>query len=117
MYGSNKSKELPGIHGASQNRQGSDSTDLATLSNSYQYKKRNASGNHRNIMQMHNNQQMGAQYIHGTSNSLTPSKVGGGKHVLSGIRGNTDGGIGQGNLNLGPGGANSKTPKEAYKRI
>jgi hypothetical protein len=60
---------------------------------------------------------MGAQYIHGANhNSLTPSKVGG-KHVINGIRGNTDGGIGTGNLNLGAGGPNSKTPKEAYKRV
>jgi hypothetical protein len=62
-----------------------------------------------------NNQAVGAQYIHGSS-SLTPSKVGG-KHIINGVRGNTDGGIGTGNLNLGPGGSNSKTPKEAYKRI
>jgi hypothetical protein len=55
MYGANqqKSKELPGIHGASQQRS-SDGQDHSTLQNSYQYKKRNASGNHRNIMQMNN---------------------------------------------------------------
>jgi len=47
---------------------------------------------------------MGAQYIHGSNhNSLTPSKVGG-KQVINGMRGNTDGGIGTGNLNLGPSG-------------
>jgi len=64
-----------------------------------------------------NNQAMGAQYIHGSNhNSITPSKNGG-KMIQGGIRGNTDGGVGSGNLGLGPGGQNSKTPKEAYKRI
>jgi len=87
---------------------------------------------------------MGAQYIHGSSsghhnNSLTPSKAGGGKgqHILSphgamgglhnlnnnmnqhssGVRGNTDGGIGGNHGSHHLGGNNSKTPKEAYKRI
>ena len=78
---------------------------------------------------------MGAQYIHGSNsghhnNSLTPSKGMGGKgqHIMSpngamgglhglnnlniGGRGNTDGG---GSHHLGVN--NSKTPKEAYKRI
>jgi hypothetical protein len=119
MYSANqqKSKELPGIHGAStQQRTDGSPQDLQTLQNSYQYKKRNASGNQRNIMQM-NNQAMGAQYIHGQNhNSLTPNKVGG-KHMISGMRGNTDGGVGTGNLNLAPGGSSSNTPKEAYKRV
>ncbi len=84
MYGSNSQgnthnnahskspKELPGIHGASnQNRNqsnnragGEESGDMQTLQNSYQYKKRNVSGNHRNIMSMHNSS-VGAHYIHG----------------------------------------------------
>ena len=51
-----------------------------------------------------NNQAMGAQYIHGSNhNSITPSKNGG-KMIQGGIRGNTDGGVGSGNLGLGPGG-------------
>ena len=98
------------------------------------------SGNHRNIISMHN-QNVAAQYIHGPrsagdqnanlahgtghSSSLTPSKVGGSKaHILSphGAIGGFHHGINNLGLASGPSGAahgpsNSKTPKEAYKRI
>ena len=150
--GGKSPKELPGIHGASAqhgaNGAGSSSTntstqlnDLQTLQSSYQYKKRNVSGNHRNIISLHN-QNVAAQYIHGPrsagdqsqnlghgaghSNSLTPSKVGGRKaHILSphGAVGGFHHGINSLGLATGPSGAaahgsnNSKTPKEAYKRI
>jgi hypothetical protein len=47
---------------------------------------------------------MGAQYIHGANhNSLTPNKANG-RPMIPGMRGNTDGGVGTGNLNLMPGG-------------
>jgi hypothetical protein len=47
---------------------------------------------------------MGAQYIHGANhNSLTPNKVGAKHMISSGMRGNTDGGVGTGNLNLAGG--------------
>jgi len=63
--GGKSPKELPGIHGASSNPHGNTGpgsttggstqlNDLQTLQNSYQYKKRNVSGNHRNIITMHN---------------------------------------------------------------
>lgn len=74
MYGSTTAgsggkspKELPGIHGASTQHVGgggkisgsqqANSTqlnDLQTLQNSYQYKKRNVSGNHRNNISLYN---------------------------------------------------------------
>ena len=151
--GGKSPKELPGIHGAGSqhgagNGPGSSSTnastqlnDLQTLQSSYQYKKRNVSGNHRNIISMHN-QNVAAQYIHGPrsageqnqnlphgsghASSLTPSKVGGSKaHILSphGAIGGFHHGINSLGLAAGPSGAaghgpnNSKTPKEAYKRI
>lgn len=150
--GGKSPKELPGIHGASAQHgaaagAGSSSTnastqlnDLQTLQSSYQYKKRNVSGNHRNIISLHN-QNVAAQYIHGPrsagdqsqnlghgtghSNSLTPSKVGGRKaHILSphGAMGGFHHGINSLGLAAGPSAAghgsnNSKTPKEAYKRI
>ena len=49
-------KELPGIHGPN---------NAQDASGGIHYKKRNASGNHRNIMSMHN-QNVGAAYIHGS---------------------------------------------------
>ena len=52
----NQLKELPGIHSPS---------NAQDLGGAVHYKKRNASGNHRNIMSMHN-QNVGAAYIHGS---------------------------------------------------
>ena len=74
MYtnGNNKTpKELPGIHGHNRNGNTRHQTEDGTansgneVNGSYNYKKnRNVSGNNRNIITM-NNQQIGAQYIHG----------------------------------------------------
>ena len=82
----NKIKELPGIQ---QNRGSSNprNTDENDLSGGYHYKKRNASGNTRNLISMHglgtlNGQQYGqgsnggAYHASNSGNSLTPSKVG-----------------------------------------
>ena len=120
-------KELPGIHGGQGNGQTANVNDLSTLQSSYQYKKRNVSGNHRNIISMHN-QNVGAAYIHGQGsggsnhNSLTPSKVNTSKtHILSphGAVGGFHHGVNNLNMSAGQqhGTNNSKTPKEAYKRM
>lgn len=89
--GNNKTpKELPGIHG--HNRSGStrhqteegpggSSTGNELAGGAYNYKKRNVSGNNRNLITM-NNQQIGAQYIHGSGNNLTPSKGGKANNVV-----------------------------------
>jgi hypothetical protein len=84
MYGgqpnTSKSKELPGIHGAhSAVRASSNNRDD---DNSYSYKKRNASGNHRNIIGMHN-QAMGGNHNLYNSSNATPSKMGKGNHLMS----------------------------------
>jgi hypothetical protein len=49
-------KELPGIHSPNNGQD---------IGGGLPYKKRNASGNHRNIISMHN-QNVGAAYIHGS---------------------------------------------------
>ena len=49
-------KELPGIHSPN---------NAHDIGGGLPYKKRNASGNHRNIISMHN-QNVGAAYIHGS---------------------------------------------------
>ena len=64
MYGgqpnTSKAKELPGIHGAHSGvRASSNNRDD---DNNYAYKKRNASGNHRNIISMHNQGMAGNHY-------------------------------------------------------
>jgi hypothetical protein len=86
---------------------------------------RNASGNTRNLVQIHN-QNINNQYI-GNNNhtSLTPSKISKGNIMQSVFNPNLSTfdsnlnniGLTNGSLNHGLTGHNSKTPKEIYKRM
>ena len=115
-------KELPGIN---QNRSSSNNRNLDQshdrdghsndLNSSYHYKKRNASGNNRNMIHISNSLN-GVQYNsnNGHHLNMTPSKLAahgkGNNHVINtGL--NSIHGLNS--LNLG----NSKTPKEQFKRI
>jgi hypothetical protein len=108
MYHPKGSKELPGIHqrSSSNNRNAErdgESKVLANDLNAYQNKKRNASGNHRHLVNFQN------QY-----NNITPNKIGGGSkgHIISpqGALSSLHGLTNVPNLN-------NKTPKEQYKRM